>query len=143
MQKIGTLTHCFWGRQIDFIFLKIYLERHTKNFKMVLNFWWDNNTPGNLSVGILQMRTGSIHKHSLGSVTHNTRTNKRKAPQCSIEQGWSGTHTRWVWGNHERSYCQRKFNHTGKCCRFILKIEIWVKTLKCNIHILNLILWLK
>lgn len=35
--EMGTLTLLF-GRQIDSIFLNIYLEIHTKIFKMVLNF---------------------------------------------------------------------------------------------------------
>lgn len=37
IQQMGTLT-LLLGGQIDSMFLNKYLETHTKNFKMVLNF---------------------------------------------------------------------------------------------------------
>ena len=74
------------GRANWFMFLNMYLEIHTKNFKMVLNFSWSNNASGNLSLGNNYRCTQkSIHQDILCSTMYNITTTKRKVSTCSIE----------------------------------------------------------
>ena len=113
------------GRQIDSIFLDIYLEKHTQNFKMVLNFWWDNNTSRNLSLGNnYRCIPKSIYKDILFSIIHSATTTKRKVPKCCIEQKWNGTYRGRMQGAI-RSYPVRGcLIISRKCEMFIAKIEM-------------------